>query len=90
MKETYWVRVGDRVVDHLTDAFLIGGAVVFYGSFFYRPLTVVWAVANVLLAVVGTGGVFVAIGIRLFSRGGYPRCRPISDPKLHRMCKHHR
>jgi hypothetical protein len=52
MTETYWRRVSAWVADHLTDAFMIGGGLVFYGGMFYRPLAVAWAVANVLLALV--------------------------------------
>jgi hypothetical protein len=69
------------VADHLTDAIMIGGGVVFYGGFFYRPLLVVWAVANALIGLVGIGAILVAIVTVLFRRGGCPCCGPGRDAK---------
>jgi hypothetical protein len=73
MKATYWRRVSAWVADHLTDAFMYGGAAVYYGAMFYRPLTVAWAVANVLLGLVGCVacfGAFVAVQFRRPGRDG--------------------
>jgi hypothetical protein len=80
MKETYRRRVSAWVAEHLTDAFMLGGGVVFYGGMFYRPLAVAWAAANVLLFLAGFVACFAAFVAVQFRRDGdCPCCRPGRD-----------